>query len=612
MRTLRSLTEDCLRFTMHFFHLIQQYASHIHHSALPLSPKLEFHSRILSEKTKIIGFHGRPRAWGIVVRTIAASSRRFACMTTFGHRIAVACDDGTVDIYDSITGVLRLSLSSVAPVRAMSGSPDGSILFCAHQALSITSWDIQTGGLIHTLVLERDAEELAISLTGRYLACGSSNNSVRAWEVANQMEGAVMWTRSPATHFCWLEQEEYLAVSEGVSVDIWDIVAGTTLSSFTIPHPVHYMVYSQKLNRLAFTATFPDETAITIINHQHRIPIIPPTISHWIRQKFTCFAFSPATEEFVCGMETHGLQILHVFTERWRHVEYPHTMTSVSSLPNRTLAAEFAGSGVQLLDLDGEYTAFRQPTIPLTLHPFDHDQIIAILPTRRDRIVLLELATLSQLLAIPIQETHKTPTDRTHVLCASLDNNMAVYCFKDWDRAYLQLWKFNNIHPKWTAEIGEFPSIGGISPEGTRILTFHDIDNQTSICVWDTTSGRLRAQLRIDAIRPFDITFDSEEEFYSHHDTYSVPYVIDVFSSSAPASSGHSIDRCDPQPLIGGPRKRCYDVDDTYEWVVSGSKKVCWIPPGYIGLGQPSYWWVGHSLVMAGQDGTLRRLTFRE
>ena len=53
------------------------------------------------------------------------------------------------------------------------------------------------------------------------------------------------------------------------------------------------------------------------------------------------------------------------------------------------------------------------------------------------------------------------------------------------------------------------------------------------------------------------------------------------------------------------------DLDETQEWVVSGSKKICWIPPGYIGSVQPSYHWIGHSLVMAGQDGVLRKLTFR-
>src|SRR5258708_139554 len=122
---------------MHFFHPIQQSAPQIYHSALPLSPRsLAFHPGTLHGKTRVTGFYGRPDTWGVVVRTITAGSKRFTFMTTFGHRIAAACDDGTVGIYDSITGVLRLSLSPTDPVQVIRGSPDGSALFCAHRASS--------------------------------------------------------------------------------------------------------------------------------------------------------------------------------------------------------------------------------------------------------------------------------------------------------------------------------------------------------------------------------------------------------------------------------------------------------------------------------------------
>src|SRR5258708_24971529 len=100
---LRSLAEDCLRFTMHFFNVIQQSAPHVYHSSLPLSPKsCTFYSMSIW-RTRITAFYGRSNAWGIVLRTITAGSKRVTSMTTFGHRIAAACDDGAVDIYDSVT-----------------------------------------------------------------------------------------------------------------------------------------------------------------------------------------------------------------------------------------------------------------------------------------------------------------------------------------------------------------------------------------------------------------------------------------------------------------------------------------------------------------------------
>ena len=600
---------------MHFFLPIQQSALHVYHSALPLCPRLStLHLSLnLHYKTRIKDFYGRSDAWGIVVRTISPSSKSFTCATTFGHRIAAACDGGAVDIYDSVTGVLSLSLSPEDRVQEIRGSPDGSILFCAHQVPSITVWDMQTGGLIHTFVLERHVEDIAVSLKGRYLACGSSGGSVEVWEVANAMEGAVVWTSSPVNSFSWLAPEECLAVSTGALVRVWDIVAGTVLHDFTIQYPVHRMVYSRKFDWLAIMASPAPRSAMTILNPQTGTSTIP----HWIHQRFSCFAFSQTTEELVCGMETHGLQLFNVSTQCWKYIGYPDTITSVSFLPNRTVVAGFAGSGIQLLNLDGGDATFQHPNIPaLNVHTFDQGRIVAALLTSSDRIVLLEPGTMSQLFTIPVENTHTISTDHAAILCASLDHGMAVYYFSEGEKEYMQMWEFHDERPKWTVEIGGLPSIGGISPSGARLVTFYDVNNQTCVCMWDVQNGLLKAQLRVDPIHPLEIIFDSETRFHSYHDTYRIPYVVApslinrTFNVASWARFGHSIVCCEPLPLTGGSQERYYHVDGTYEWVVSRSKKICWIPPGYIGSVRSGYCWAGSSLFMAGQDGKLRKFTF--
>jgi hypothetical protein len=63
-------------------------------------------------------------------------------------------------------------------------------------------------------------EDIAVSLKGRYLACGLSDGSVNFWEVANKMEGPAFGSGSPITHLCWLEPEERLMVANGASVRI--------------------------------------------------------------------------------------------------------------------------------------------------------------------------------------------------------------------------------------------------------------------------------------------------------------------------------------------------------------------------------------------------------
>ena len=339
---------------------------------------------------------------------------------------------------------------------------------------------MQTGGLIHAYVMGRHAEDITVSLKGRYLACGLSNGSVEVWEVSNKMGGGAIWTSSPVTRFCWLQPEERLAVSTRALVRIWDVVTGTVLHSYTIRYPVDRMVYSQKFDQLAIMASSAPESAMTIINPRTGTS----TTSHWVHHNFSCFAFSQTTEELVCGVEAHGLQLFDVSIRRLKHLEHPDTMTSVSSLQNGTVVANLAGSGIQLLSLDGGHTPPQEPTISaLTVYTFDQGRIIAVFLNSRDHVVLLETATMSQLLKIPVRNTRSSSVDHTTVLCASHENLVTVYCFEEGHKRFMQLWRFDEGVPRWTVEADGVPEIGRISPTAVRLVTLHTTDRLGRVCV---------------------------------------------------------------------------------------------------------------------------------
>ena len=599
---------------MHFFHPIQQSASHIYHSALPLLPTSSpFDSRTFLERTRIVGFHGRPDAWGVVVRTIVASYKPSTYVTTFGHNIAIACHDGTVAIYDSVTGVLRLSLNPTDPILAMNGSKDGSMLFCAHQRPSVTLWDIQTGGLIHTFISERTVEDIAISSKGRYIACRLLYGTVNIWEVATKMKCAPIRDDLPITYHCWLEPEEQLAVTIEASVYIRDIVSSKVLRHFTVLDPtIRGMVYSQELDKLIVLTG----SAVDII---HPLRGLSST-SHGIRQRISCIALSPTTKQFVCGTESHGLEMFDISKRRWRHFQYPGRITFTSFLPDGTVVAEVVGSGIQILSLDDGHAASQQPILPLpTVRAFDQDRIIAFPSASRDRIILLELATMSQLSTIPPYDSLFTYD--TEILCASLEYHMVVYCCKEQYCGYLELRDFHHETLRWAVKTDTQPSIGRISPSGTWLVTYEVAISQGIISARNARNGNIQARLSVVHQNPYDITFDSKTRFYLHHIAYRISY---VFSSSEPENGSHSlrdisraffpshsITCLERLPLFEELRSRFYDVDNTREWVIGDSKRICWIPSGYIGSGRPSYWWFGHSLVMIGQDGKLRKLTFQ-
>ena len=593
-------------------------------------------SFIHRDKTLVTSFDGGLDTWEAIVRTIRGNPKRFICVTTFGHRIAAACDNNTVAIYDSVTGMLGLTLSPADPVQAMGGSPDGSVLFCRHQEPSVTLWDIQTGGLIHTFVLRRNAEDITISLKGHYLAYVSSNCSVNILEVTKKVEGTAIESCSQVSHLCWVEPEEQLVFAEGTSLHILDVVSGEVLRSFTMeflvdgavyPHQLVAVVHSPESNRLVIVTSSGDKSAAGTID-----PLGSAESEYkfrWAKLKSSHFAFSQATHELVCGADSPVLELFNTSTHRWRRFEHPAITGFVSPLPSGFATANGTGPDIQLLSLDGRHSSPRatgQGDLAPATHILDQGKMIAVLRPGCS-VTLVGPAAASELLKISFPTLHTdltpvpSPTRHTDLfpfptwraglipICASLKNRMAVFCFEKGGRAYLELWEFCDKFPKWTVGTEEPPlSIGGISPFGVRLVTFHGAGNQAHIHVRDAQDGQLQVQLPVEPphfIKPLEIVFESEDRFHFHYDTYRIPYGLDLQECTLKIF-------CHGQrPLVERSSEGLYHVDDDMEWVVRGSKRVCWIPPGYIKSTQPSYSWAGSTLIMHGQDGTLRMLTFR-
>ena len=512
-------------------------------------------------------------------------------------------------IYDSVTGALGLSLNPGDLVQAMGGSPDGSVLFCAHQRFSITAWDIQTGGLIHTFVPEREAGDIAVSLTGRYLACGFSKGSVKIWRVADQAKVSDFNSGSPVAHLCWLGPVEQLAVASKESVRVWDVVARKAIRSFVLKGSICGITYSHELSKFAILTTSEAESIITLVDSKTRT-----LFTHKAPQQISCFAFSQITTELVCGMTTPGLGLFSVPACRRRKFDHPATITSISVLPNGTAVANVTGSGIQLLSLDKRYTPPRQPTTSiLAVHSFDEGKIIAIIPTDGDRITLLESATMSTLLTVPVR-TYTITTDSSPIICASLKYRIAFCHFRINERTVLEMWRFGDASPAWTGTVSGLRLVGGISPSGSRLVVMDDDgSSHTIVWVWNTGSGKREAReffhppLPVD---PLEIGFESEDKFFSRHDACRVSFVISP-SEQHRRGFSHSVIRRGRLPLAGR-SPRYYEVDEAREWVVRSSKRVCWIPPGYIGSVGHGYWWAGERLFMFGQDRVWRTLAFHK
>ena len=533
-------------------------------------------------------------------------------MTTIGRgstaKIVGACDDGTVRIYDSVTGVLRLSLRPEFPIQEMTGVPDGSLLVCTHSGRPfITLWDIQTGGLVQTFILKRQAKGTTVSLNGRYLACEASQNTVNLWETASRTQYPAPWEIFGSNTPCWLAPEELIMVVDRGSVCILNVVTkGPPVHKLAVSGSVHNAVYSQIFDQLAIMSLpFLGGNSFTVVD------VKTGTFStlHSSGERLSSIAFSQTTKQLVCGGEVPGLEMVDISTGCWTHFDFPATVTSVSTLSNGTVVANIPGSGIQLLKLDQEHASPTQHTPPtLATYPLDKGRIIAIVPTTEDRVILLETATMLQIFSIFTRKG----SNRTVVFHASLENKVALLCFAEEKMCCLQMWEFSHHRPRWTALGSEPPSVGSISPARTRLVTFHGGNGRSLIRVWDAYGGKLMAETSINEPHfpsPLDITFDSENRFYFCYSHHREPYNFQSWTKVYPIV--HSVTRLEKQWLDGQALVKRYRLEDR-EWAFCGSERICWIPPGYIGSAPASYCWAGSSLVVVGQDGTLRKLTFLE
>ena len=325
--------------------------------------------------------------------------------------------------------------------------------------------------------------------------------------------------------------------------------------------------------------------------------------------RISSIALSQIAKKLVCCMGTPGLEVVDLGTKYQDVFNFPAIATSVSTLSNGITVVNIPGAGIQLLNLD-QHTGLPFPP-PYTPFPLDKGRITTF-RTANVCFELLETATMSRVLSIPIQRNLPIAADGITILCASVENKIAVCSFTKVFEGYLEIREFSLQHPRWTAPTDELASIGSFSPAGNRLVTFHSGRSQSFIRVWDANNGRVMTWIPIK-IPPLDITFDSEDRFTLHHNTRRAAYIIGTTSRTGKPTT-HSITRCTEQQLaleeqVLGKR---YYLDDGHEWVFCGSRRICWVPPGYIRSVPGSHWWAEASLVMIGQDGMLKRLDFLE
>ena len=617
---------------MYFFHPIQQSAQQIYHSALALSPtssqlhKLYLQSVVDNQISHVAAYSGAPGTWGSLLRTIDVRPRQLTCTTAAAQWIIAVCED-IVNIYDAVTFALQQSLCAPEAVMKIQGSPDMSTLFFVHW-LSVTAWDLQTGGLVHTFQTQSEINDIAVSTTGDHVACGLSDGSVVFWDVHTKEEGEGFREGQPVVTLYWMSALE-LVVSTQSSVYICDIFAHKISASFSIPGHVWGMVYSPLEKGEFLVGTSQQVKGVSqvlcsfeIIKHVEGLSWIylqKEALFEWQQPEVyhgTLLYPTLVGEEIACITLPSGVQSFN--TKSCSPTNNPPLLKAATSMAvslNRNLVVGTKDS-IQIFSFDVLASGEVHNDICVSkVYPLGGKHIICVFQ-ETESLTLLESETLQELRTRDSALLRSSLADRSpSVRGLFIRGLVAEFGIP----AVMQAWESGTPLPEWTEAPGESAPLGELSPECTRVVTVYG-SPWRGVRVKDAKDGTILANLLpadddLRAGEVYDLTFDSETRFYLKIDRpgWHVQIPHDIMASGPGDYYSHTIIRGAPVHLSEPRETPPYTLDENCEWVLDAeSRKICWISPGNVRRGNSCHFWAGLSLIMVGDDGVVRKLTFKE
>ena len=594
---------DCLRFSMSFFHPIQQSAKQLYHTALPLSPTSSLLRKSCLQQvtdnqlSRVATFLGAPSAWGLLLRSIDVRPRRLSCIATSVQGVIAACGD-IVNVYDAITFVLRQSLRAPETVTKIRDSSDGSILFFAHSS-SVTMWDVQTGGHIHTFTTRSTIQDMAVSTTGDHIACGLSSGSVEFWNIHTKEEGESFEVEQPIVAIHWPSHRVLVAATLH-TLHTHDIIVGKITDKLPVPGRVWGMVYFEGQNEFLVGAsrkkpqskTGQKESFFVVIGWgqggSKPLSVLEQSVAAIVGQLSNPVLVN---RKIVCLTPAGGVRSFDPRHHSW--TESPPLLDAALSVAvslNRNLVVQTEDS-IQILPVDVLASVKVNDDDRWShIYPLGERHIACVLQQKK-HFTLLELETLGE-----VGHDH----DTWSLGSPSVETR-----------------RFDTLLSEWGNTDEDVP-FGGLSPNFTWVVTVSGSPQKLSLRNARhglAIESRILTHDELQAGEAYGVVFGSENRFYLKvaGPGWRVQIPYDIVASPASGYYSHTITKGKPVPLQEPRATSPYILDENCEWVLDAeSRKICWISPGNIRRGKGGHFWAGLSLVMVGDDRVVRKLTLKD
>lgn len=205
---------------------------------------------------------------------LGSSDGKSMAVSTDGTRLAVGLTDGTVQLWDVVTGqrwrqYRDREATRIAPMNTVAFTPDGAMLVAGDQDGRIHAWSSRAGTPLNVMSTgghHDGIETVAISPDGTRILTGSMDDTLILWDATTQQPLQVLRGHQRTVYTAAFSHDGTRIVSgDGYGqIFVWDAASGSVLRTLRLP----------STNDNALDALFtPDGTRIVVGSSNHNVYI---------------------------------------------------------------------------------------------------------------------------------------------------------------------------------------------------------------------------------------------------------------------------------------------------------------------------------------------------